>query len=72
MAEDRAHNKWKPRRSSLKEKMRRLPKEAESTRTKPDLITRSLLMNFIRIVGKDTKSQGHLDEWAKEERNKSF
>lgn len=37
--------------------MRRLPKGVEPKRAKADVITRSLLMNFTRIVGKDTKFQ---------------
>ena len=52
--------------------MRNLPKEGESKRTKPDLLTRNLLMNFIRIIGKNSKSQGHLDEWVKEEGDTQF
>lgn len=42
---------------SLKEKRRRLPKGAAPKRTKADVITRRLLTNFTRTVGKDTTSQ---------------
>lgn len=67
LAEDRVQNKWTTTRNSFQEKMRSLPKEGESKRTKPNLLTGNLLMNFIRIMEKNTKSQRHLDEWVKEE-----